>query len=216
MRNEDVILIASTSRPIITGIQNRFVEIEARNKVINAQDSAELHKCLNYYHPKYLLIEASFFHDATPEEILVITKRYIRMRVYVFSYHENSDNYLKRLFRAGIEGYLDMRKGKAVLKDGLKDVLTGKMIIPPQFEGMTFDSLECVKSGLTIRDKELVRLIFEGLNNKSIAGIWHIKEQSVKNHRELIYRKLNTAGIIGLIKQILRKGVMSMDEFLAS
>ena len=216
MYNRDTILIASTSRAIIVNIQNRLGEIRAGDNVISVLNSGELLECLEHNNPKYLLIEGSFIRDGTPEEILRIIKRFSSLRVYVFSYHENTDIFLKSLFRAGIEGYLDLRKGKGALRDELRLVLSGKMLVPPQFKGMSFDSLDSDNAEMTDRDMEVIHLIFEGLSNKEIGEVLHIKEQSVKNHRESIYHKLHTRGAIGILKQIFRKGVMSMEDFLAS
>ena len=215
MYSGGTILIASTSKAIILHIQNRLYEIEAQNKVLTAENIDELKNNLDYHRPKFLLIEASFCREGTPEEILRLVKKHMSLRIYVFGYHEYSDNYLKCLFRCGVEGFLTMRNGKGAFKDDLRNALSGKMLIPPQFEGMKFECPVSNSTTLTDRDKELIRLIFEELDNQAIAEILHIKLQSVKNRRKDVYNKLFATNIVGLLKQTIRKGFFSMEDFLA-
>ena len=44
---------------------------------------------------------------------------------------------------------------------------------------------------LTVREFQVIGLVLEGLTNQEIGIRLDIKEQAVKNHLHLIYRKLN-------------------------
>ena len=57
---------------------------------------------------------------------------------------------------------------------------------------MTFDPEQCAVAvaALTPRQKEILRLIAEGMTSKEIAGQLGISTRTEEKHRELIYFKL--------------------------
>jgi two-component system, NarL family, nitrate/nitrite response regulator NarL len=53
---------------------------------------------------------------------------------------------------------------------------------------------------LTEREIEIIRLIEKEYNNKQIANTLFISERTVETHRKNIFRKTETASVIGLVK----------------
>ena len=53
---------------------------------------------------------------------------------------------------------------------------------------------------LTAREIEIIRLIEKEFSNKQIAEHLFLSERTVETHRKNIFRKTNTASVIGLIK----------------
>jgi len=214
MHGKNTVLIASSSKAVIDYVRKRVDETGARNDVVEAQNADGLRDCLMRYDPEYLLIEGSFYHDATPEELHNIIKRYDSLRVYVFGINEYSDSYVKWLIRAGADGYFDLRKGGAVFVQELKSALKGAAVKPARFEGITLDAFPENNGKLTKRDMEIVHLILGELENKQIAAVLRLAEQSVKNRRKAIYEKLQVTNAVGLIKKLVRKRLIDMDELL--
>ena len=218
MNNGETILIASTSKAVQEIIITRLKEIGAVNsKIVGVHSDEELQDGLCKCRPNYLLIEGSFYRGATPVQLWQFLKKYMSLRIFVFGFHEYSEHYLKSFLRTGVDGYLDMRQDKCGFNKDLKCALTGKTVIPHQFAGMTFDCVMPAHSNnLTFRDMEIVHLILEDLENKEIAKVLHLNEQSVKNRRRAIYDKLQVTSIVGLLKQTFRKRLIGLEEFLAS
>ena len=187
------------------------------NKIVGVQSDEELRDRLRDCRPKYLLIEGSFYREATPGELWRLMEKYLGLRIFVFGFHEYPDHYLKCFLRTGVDGYLDMRQGDDDFNKDLKCALTGETVIPRQFDRMAFDAVMPTRSNnLTCRDMEIVHLIIEGLENDEIAKALCLKEQSVKNRRRAIYDKLHVTNTVGLLKQTIRKGLVGIEEFLAS
>ena len=211
-------LIASTSRAVQEIIMIHLKEIGAgNNKIVGVQNDEELQKELCKWRPRYLLIEGSFYREATPDEIWRLMKKYMSLRIFVFGFHEYPEHFLKCILRTGVDGYLDMRQGGSDFNKDLKCALTGQMVIPHQLSGMSFDCIMPANTNnLTFRDMEIVHLIIAGLENSEIGDALHLKEQSVKNRRAAIYAKLQVTNTVGLLKQIIRRGLIDVDEFLAS
>ena len=59
---------------------------------------------------------------------------------------------------------------------------------------------ENVEAHLTSREIEIIRLIEKELSNKQIAEKLFLSERTVETHRKNIFRKTNTASVIGLVK----------------
>ena len=206
------VLIASTSKAVIGYVKTRIEDIGAGNEVITAQDDFELKNSLMTYEPEYLLIEGCFYHEATPQEVLKIIKRYDSLRVIIFGLQEYSDNYLITLFRSGVDGYLNIRKGRVSFYKELKEALAGYRVIPQQFEGMVFD-MPNKQPKMTSKDMKVAHLIIDDeLENKQIAAVLNVKEQTIKNRRTAMYEKLQVKNAIGLLKQLVRMGLMDSNE----
>ena len=210
------ILIASTSQAIIEDVLKAIKEIGIQNKTFTALTHDELQNKLNNYKPTFLLIEGTFYRDETPQEMRHILKKYRRLQAVAFGFYEYTDKFLKMFFRAGVQGYLDMRKGHDSFKTELKHSLDGNKLIPPQCKTISYKYYLPDTTKLTNRDMEIIHLMLKGLDNNKIAVTLDIKLQSVKNRRDTIYHKLQVTNIVGLIKQLLRKGLIDLNDFMAS
>jgi DNA-binding NarL/FixJ family response regulator len=58
-----------------------------------------------------------------------------------------------------------------------------------------------IEECLTVREREIARLVMSGLKNKSIAGQLQLCEGTVKIHLHNIYRKLGIRNRMGLLTQ---------------
>jgi two-component system NarL family response regulator/two-component system nitrate/nitrite response regulator NarL len=82
-----------------------------------------------------------------------------------------------------------------MLGRGLNNVLRGEGTPPP---GAT----------LTPREREIVRLVAEGLRNREIAGRLSISEGTVKIHLHNVYDKLGVDGRLELVLAAQQKGLV--------
>ena len=213
MLSIDTLLVASTSQAIVDYIIKRMGEIEIRNKTYTAISHDELWEALRKHKPNYLLIEGTFYREATPIELSSIAKKYKKLKIVAYGFNESTEKYLKRLFAVGILVYLDVRKGRAAFKKELKSVLSEKKLNVPQLSMLDKNTADYLDSAnLTRRDMEIIHLIFEELGNKEIAETLDIKVQTVRNYRSAIYRKLQVNNTVGLIKTLVEKGVVTIDE----
>jgi DNA-binding CsgD family transcriptional regulator len=59
---------------------------------------------------------------------------------------------------------------------------------------------------LTIREREILKLIAEGKSSKEIGGLLFISSRTVQHHRANIMRKLNIKKTTDLVKYAIQKG----------
>jgi two-component system nitrate/nitrite response regulator NarL len=105
---------------------------------------------------------------------------------------------------ADISGYVLKNIGKKELAKALEKIYTGGIYFSEEvLQEMTRASetkRENVEVNLTAREIEIVRLIEKELSNKQIAEKLFLSERTVETHRKNIFRKTNTASVIGLVK----------------
>ena len=66
---------------------------------------------------------------------------------------------------------------------------------------------------LTIREREIVKLIAEGKSSKEIGELLFISSRTVQHHRANIMRKLNLKKTADLIKYAIQKGYVMASVF---
>ncbi len=117
---------------------------------------------------------------------------------YIILTVSNSEEDLIEALRVGADGYLlkDMEpedlcanllkawSGMTVLQDTLTEVLRSALLSPVSV-GSTKEEL------LTIREREVLECLADGLNNKTIARNLGISDTTVKVHVKNVLRKLN-------------------------
>lgn len=65
---------------------------------------------------------------------------------------------------------------------------------------------------LSVREREVVRLIADGKSSKEIAAVLHIAVSTVDSHRRQIMDKLNLRNIADLTKYAIREGLTSAER----
>jgi len=109
--------------------------------------------------------------------------------------------FLAKAIFAGAKGYLVYGHfTPACLKEVIKKVVSSRVYIPPistfmdnngNAKRLTSDEDIAMDCRLTPREKEIMKLIATGRENREIAIFLHIEEKTVKNHINNIYSKLN-------------------------
>jgi RNA polymerase sigma factor (sigma-70 family) len=59
-----------------------------------------------------------------------------------------------------------------------------------------------ITTGLTVREKEIMKLVSKGSTNKEIAEKLFISEETVKKHLQNIYRKLQVKNKIQALNKV--------------
>ncbi len=105
---------------------------------------------------------------------------------------------------ADISGYVLKNIGKQELVKALEKIAGGGIYFSEEvLQEMTRASemkKENEEAHLTAREIEIIQLIEKELSNKQIAEKLFLSERTIETHRKNIFRKTNTASVIGLVK----------------
>jgi len=110
------------------------------------------------------------------------------------------DEYVYEALRAGASGFLLKDTSPRRLIEAVGVVTRGEMLFAPAVtrrlvEAYTRQPASAVEpealSGLTAREREVLRLVGLGIDNEAIAGQLHVTEGTVKTHLHRIMTKLS-------------------------
>jgi DNA-binding NarL/FixJ family response regulator len=128
-----------------------------------------------------------------------LRRNYPAISVVVLSATQDRSNVVKAL-ELGASGYIPKSARREVMLGAIQLVLAGGIYIPPQIlereqssPGVTHVDREGIeicgsRVGLTGRQIDVLALVMQGMNNKTICRTLNLAEPTVKNHVSAILR----------------------------
>jgi DNA-binding NarL/FixJ family response regulator len=130
----------------------------------------------------------------------------------------SSDDYLDRVVRAGITGYLLKQSSASLLATAIRELAQGKPFFDPVIAKRVFGRPTAanknapmpakIKKSLSAREEEILQLIAEGTSNKQIASVLNLSIKTVEKHRQRLMDKLRIHNTAGLTRYALTQGVI--------
>lgn len=125
-------------------------------------------------------------------------------------------NDVRASIRAGAAGFIPKTSSGREMSEALRLVLGGDIYVPPSLlavigpprDGPAAPSTP-VDASLTPRQLEVLRLLGEGLSNKTIARRLSLSEGTVKLHVNAVLRGLNARNRTGAVIEAQRRGLLS-------
>ncbi len=132
--------------------------------------------------------------------------------VLVLSMHDD-ERYLYEALQAGAAGYVLKREADTVLVDAVRAVARGEPFMTNAAErSLVREWMEDDSSGpvepLTLREREVLKLIAEAHTNREIGEILHLAEKTVESHRANLLRKLGMRDRVELVRYAIRRGLI--------
>jgi DNA-binding NarL/FixJ family response regulator len=137
------------------------------------------------------------------EAVRQIKISFPELKIIMLTMHEEI-SYIKNLYEMGVNGYLLKNTTREELEVAIRKVAQGAryfssdLITSMMSAGPENPITEA--ASLTRREKEIIALIAEELNNSAIAERLHISLETVNSHRKNLLRKLNVKNTAGLVK----------------
>lgn len=113
-----------------------------------------------------------------------------RPAVLILTTYDN-DSDIVRAVMAGAAGYLLKDAEPEVILQGIRDAATGRLVLSPDLERRVTDRMVRGVPHLSDRERDVLRLVADGLANKEVARALHISEATVKTHLVHIFGKLH-------------------------
>ncbi|UCC17764.1 MAG: response regulator transcription factor [Dehalococcoidales bacterium] len=148
-----------------------------------------------------------------------ITKKHPKVKVLILTQHDNRE-YILSTIRAGAAGFVPKRALGSELLSAIRAMHEGNSFLYPsaatevikdylrqaddEYSEEPYDSL-------TDREREIFKLIAEGLTSREISSKLFISIKTVIGHRTKIMEKLDIHNRTELIKYAYRRGLLSID-----
>ncbi|BDG06863.1 response regulator [Anaeromyxobacter oryzae] len=141
-----------------------------------------------------------------------------RARILILSQYEDRE-YVRRLLKAGVAGYVLKKSAGAELANAIRAVHRGGLVLDPEVARTAMEEGGPAAPGtadpyeaLTDREKQVLKLVAEGRSNKEVAELLGISVKTAMSHREHVMEKLGVHNRTELVRFAIRKGVIRVDE----
>lgn len=172
--------------------------------LLEASDSAEAMQRLAANADVGLILLDLTLPDRDGFEVLTeLRERYPQAATVVLSAHQDADK-VRRALDLGARGYIPKSAKGDVIISALRLVMSGSTYIPPEILAGGLSSPPQARyatadnklaspeaAGLTERQIQVLALIMQGKNNKTICRTLDLAEPTVKNHVTAILRALD-------------------------
>jgi DNA-binding NarL/FixJ family response regulator len=134
-------------------------------------------------------------------------------RVLVFTAYDMEERVLSAV-RSGVRGYLLKGAPTAEIVEAIRAVAADESILAPRVTGKVMTAMRSPRSAgqLTGREREVLRLIAEGLPSKQIASALGISERTVKFHTTSLLRKLEADNRAQAVALAAQRGLLGSPQ----
>lgn len=181
--------------------------------VAEVGDGLELLSALNKIKPDLIILDVSMPNLRGIEAIPEIHRMQPEVKVLILTMHKEEE-YLYQAVSAGADGYLLKDDAEKELFAAIDNVREGKIYISPRLADRSMQNWARLRRGeddsqvaevLTVRQREILKLIAEGKTNKEIGELLCLSVRTVERHRANIMDKLNIRKTAELVQYALRK-----------
>ncbi len=140
------------------------------------------------------------------------------VKVVVLTMHED-EGYFFQAINAGASGYVLKEASPEELFSAVRVVAAGGVFLYPSVARLLLDDyIRRAQSGdefdrlarLTEREREVLRLIAQGLTYREIGAKLNISPRTVEKYRNVLLEKLNLRDRAELIRYAVRKGLLDV------
>ena len=209
------IVLADDHVLVRQGLRRILAERPELEVIGEANDGLELLELLNRIKPDLVILDIFMPNLRGIEAIHEIKKIDPDLKVLILTMNRDKE-YLYLALSEGAKGYLLKEDADKELFSAIEKVRQGKTYVSPFFSEGVVDDLVQIGKGdaktvfetdsLTIREREVLKLIAEGKSSKEIAHALFFSVFTVNNHRACIMDILNLKKATDLVKYAIRKG----------
>jgi DNA-binding NarL/FixJ family response regulator len=129
--------------------------------------------------------------------------------------HGAGRTHADQMIKAGAMGYLSKNIEQETLLSAIRTVMKGQRffcneIAQLMLEPVVVQPVDDKIHTLSRREREVFRLMLEGLQNREIADQLNVCRRTVEKHKERVARKLGVRNTLGLVMAGLRMGLVGL------
>ena len=211
------VLIADDHALVRSGLRT-VLERDGEFKVVGeAADGHEAIELAMLQKPDLVLLDVGMPRISGTDAAEQLTAKLPGTKIVVVSMHSD-EAYVLRALKAGARGYILKASPEADVLAAARAVASGHAYFSPAIARMLVDDYvaEIRRRGfedsydlLSLREKEVLRLLVSGKNNREIADLLFVSPATVETHRNAVLRKLHLHSLPELILYAVRKGLVS-------
>lgn len=129
----------------------------------------------------------------------IIKEKYPKTKMIALTVYNDKVS-VKKMLDAGVLGYITKNSSFQELAEAIATVREGGQYLCSEIKLLLQnDSKDMEVPHLTIREKEIINLVAQGLSSKAIGEKFSLSIKTVESHRRNIYKKLKIKNVVELI-----------------
>ena len=183
-----------------------------------AGDAAEALKLVLEHRPELVLLDISMPGMSSFEAGRLIEEHCAGTRIVYLTMHEDRE-YVQQALSSGASGYLLKDTPAPLLLNALREIHRGERSLSPQIETRLKDDAALRnqvvrtplrRSALTLREREVMKLLAEGNTVKKAAVILGVSMKTVEAHKFNLMRKLDIHNKAQLVTVAIQKKILPL------
>jgi DNA-binding NarL/FixJ family response regulator len=200
------IILADDHYLIRNGIKTMIAQEPGLKVIAEVADGQELMDALKKNQPDMVILDISMPQISGIDALKQIHGLYPEVRVLILTMHSNPQ-YCTHAFSVGAHGYLLKDDSATELLPAILQVRRGRGYVSPQL-ALEFSWKQDEKVRLTPREKDVIKLVVEGLTTKQIAEKLCLSPRTVERHRSNLLKKFKKKNSSELINYVLKNPYM--------
>ncbi len=205
------VLLADDHGVVRSGIRSLLEtepDVEVIGEASNGQDALVKAKMLQ---PDLIIIDVRMPVLNGIEATRKIRREVPATKVLVLSMHDDEE-YVLQALESGASGYLLKDASKEEFLKAVKTVHSGEMYFSGELSGLLVSGFRrkvpsetseaATDYDLTKREKQILSMLTQGINNKDIADKLDKSVRTIETHRFNIMKKLKVNNVVELLKKV--------------
>ncbi len=204
------VLIADDHGLVRAGIRRLLEDTGEVEVVGEASSGMEAAALARKVRPDVVLMDLSMPGISGIEATREILDAVPEARVLILTVHDNEELFFRSL-QAGAYGYVLKKAAPEELAQAVRAAARGECYLDPAVAGFLVRQTCRDRRGeevLTVREREIVQLISEGMTTAEIAKTLSLSPQTVATHRKRILSKLGLHDRAALVRYAAEKGLI--------
>ncbi|MDP6968089.1 MAG: two-component system response regulator NarL [Gammaproteobacteria bacterium] len=212
--NSSASILLIDDHPLLRKGVKQLIEMHPSMQVVaeacNAIEGVKLAQTID---PDLILLDLNMPNINGIETLKMLREEEVSSRIIVFTVSDNEEDVVAAL-KAGADGYLLKDMEPEDLLTSLEQAATGTVVISPRLATLLAQALQSNKSvdkvdlsSLTPREKQIIKLIANGMANKVIARKLSITEGTVKVHVKHLLKKLRLRSRVEVAVWAVQEGL---------
>ncbi|MFM7067360.1 MAG: response regulator [Gammaproteobacteria bacterium] len=188
-----------------------------------AKDAQETIRSVELLRPDLVILDPSMTLSDGAELITLARKQRSEQRILVLTFHADEQHLLAAL-RSGANGYVIKDDSRMEMLVAIHAVLNGKTFLSPAIcarvvtgylsgfrtspSGMARTQSTVDSEVLSLREREVIKLIAEGYRTREIATLLSLSEKTVEKHRGNLMKKLNLRSAAAVTAYAIANGFL--------
>ena len=217
MQGKKRIVIAEDHMVLRQGLRALLNSSDDLDVVGEAGDGMAAIRCIREQNPDLVLLDLNMPKMDGISVIKEIKQIFPSTKILALTMFKNEE-YILEAFNSGADGYCVKSSSYEELLMAIRSVLSGRNYVSSEISDKVLDGyLESRKKikkessleKITSREREVLKLVGEGYQNKEIADYLCISPKTVEKHRANIMQKLDLHTASALTSYAIEKGLVS-------